>query len=226
MKDFLSYAENNDLNIFKLYNSEEDCLKNLKYAIELKSEDFKNVNSLELNDDILNIHENDKNSLLYNLHTNIINLKSSEFNINDLYKDVYTENEFENIKNLKINPHILKVVKNTEFYKNFIKDIKNLKNENHYTQYFNDDRKKLFFYNFVKNNLVETKYSCGLLSVENVNYYKKQKNVKFSYLFGLSPQSEGFKGKGLYKNAPLYNKYENKQYGNPFHLYYPYVFFL
>ncbi|SBS84653.1 ABC transporter I family member 1, putative, partial [Plasmodium malariae] len=197
-KSFLSYAEENGLNIFQVYKNEEECLKNVKYAIQLKPGEVKKLKKKKKkrerhNED--NLKGENKSILLNKLKNNIRH--DDSLNLDDLYRNVYSSEQYDNILNLQIDENTIKQVKKLRLYKLFIRDIKNLKDENKYKDFFSDEKKKLFFFNFVKSNLIETNLSCGLLDIEKVSYVKKNNNnssnnnsssnsnkLSFSYVYG------------------------------------------
>ncbi|ETB62211.1 hypothetical protein YYC_00825 [Plasmodium yoelii 17X] len=183
INDFLKYANENDMNIFRIYNSEKECEQNFKYAIFLNENDIKGLGknqeknntklsyqSIEFNNQILN---NYKNKIKDNYkHDN------NELTIDDLYKNIYSDKEYEKLLKLKIDQHTLNTIKKTKLYKKFIKNIKSIKSESQYKEFVNDKKNILFFFNFVKNDVIETNYSCGLLGIENLKYESKKDDKK------------------------------------------------
>ncbi|WBY59229.1 ABC transporter I family member 1 [Plasmodium yoelii yoelii] len=171
------------MNIFRIYNSEKECEQNFKYAIFLNENDVKGLGknqeknntklsyqSIEFNNQILN---NYKNKIKDNYkHDN------NELTIDDLYKNIYSDKEYEKLLKLKIDQHTLNTIKKTKLYKKFIKNIKSIKSESQYKEFVNDKKNILFFFNFVKNDVIETNYSCGLLGIENLKYESKKDDKK------------------------------------------------
>ncbi|CXI77013.1 ABC transporter I family member 1, putative [Plasmodium berghei] len=183
INDFLKYANGNDMNIFRIYNSEEECEQNFKYAIFLNENDVKGLGknpeknntklsyqSIEFNNQILNNYK----SKIKDSYQN----DNNELTIDDLYKNIYSDKEYEKLLKLKIDHHTLNMIKKTKLYKKFIKDIRSIKNESQYKEFVNDKKNILFFYNFVKNDVIETNYSCGLLGIENLKYESKENDKK------------------------------------------------
>ncbi|KJP87097.1 hypothetical protein AK88_03265 [Plasmodium fragile] len=178
---FLSYATQNDLNVFRVYRSEEECLQNLKYAIQLKESDFANTSRKHNGE---NLGEN-LSPLVHSFKNNL--KRGNSITLEELYRDVHPQNEYDTLLKLRIDEGTLREVKKTELYKSFIRDIKKLKDESSHNAFFKDDRKKLFFFNFVKNNLIETNKACGMLGIENVSHLGQQNRLRFSYVFGKKP---------------------------------------
>ncbi|SCN62038.1 ABC transporter I family member 1, putative [Plasmodium chabaudi chabaudi] len=195
INDFMKYTNENDMNIFRVYNSEEECEKNFKYAIFLNENDVKGLGknkeknniklsyqSIQFNKQLLN---NFKNKI-----TNDYNDNNNELTIDDLYKNIYSDKEYEKLAKLKIDQHTLNTIKKTKLYKKFIKDIRSIKNESQYKEFVKNKKNILFFHNFVRNEVVETNYSCGLLGIENLKYEakrddkKKQPNLLFPSIVG------------------------------------------
>ncbi|CRG94262.1 ABC transporter I family member 1, putative [Plasmodium gallinaceum] len=177
---FLSYVEKNDLNIFKIYKNEEDCLKKVKFAVEIKKSDIKNI---KYNNYFYIKEQNLEDTYILNNFKK--NIKYNELiSLDDLYKNIYTKEEYNRLLNIKIDEDTLKEVKKTKLYKSFIKEIINFKDENYYENFFNDEKKRLFFINFVKNNLIETNFSCGLVAIQNENDLKKKSKFNFFHPFG------------------------------------------
>ncbi|KEG03505.1 hypothetical protein YYE_01529 [Plasmodium vinckei vinckei] len=183
INDFMTYTNENDMNIFRIYNTEEECEKNFKYAIFLNENDVKDLKekkekknikpsyqSIQFNKQLLN---NFKNKI-----TNNYNDDNNELTIDDLYKNIYSDKEYEKLAKLKIDQHTINTIKKTKLYKKYIKNIRSIKNENQYKEFVKDKRNVLFFHNFVKNEVVETNYSCGLLGIENLKYEVKENDKK------------------------------------------------
>ncbi|CAA9987858.1 transporter, putative [Plasmodium knowlesi strain H] len=183
-RSFLSYANENDLNIFRVYKSEEQCLQNLKYAIQLRESDLANSARKPLRENLSPLMHSFKN-----------NLKRGKFiTLEELYRDVHPENEYDVLLKLRIDEETLSEVRKTHLYRSFIRDIRKLKDERSHNAFFKDERKKLFFFNFVKNNLIETNRACGLLGIENVSHLGQQNRLRFSYIFGKKPSGRADKG--------------------------------
>ncbi|CAD2098401.1 ABC transporter I family member 1, putative [Plasmodium vinckei lentum] len=183
INDFMTYTNENDMNIFRIYNTEEECEKNFKYAIFLNENDVKDLGkkkeknniklsyqSIQFNKQLLN---NFKNKI-----TNNYNDDNNELTIDDLYKNIYSDKEYEKLAKLKIDQHTLNTIKKTKLYKKYIKDIRSIKNESQYKEFVKDKKNVLFFHNFVRNEVVETNYSCALLGIENLKYEIKKDNEK------------------------------------------------
>ncbi|EUD72487.1 hypothetical protein YYG_02388 [Plasmodium vinckei petteri] len=183
INDFMTYTNENDMNIFRIYNTEKECEKNFKYAIFLNENDVKDLGkkkeknniklsyqSIQFNKQLLN---NFKNKI-----TNNYNDDNNELTIDDLYKNIYSDKEYEKLAKLKIDQHTLNTIKKTKLYKKYIKDIRSIKNESQYKEFVKDKKNVLFFHNFVRNEVVETNYSCGLLGIENLKYEIKKDNTK------------------------------------------------
>ncbi|CRG99758.1 ABC transporter I family member 1, putative [Plasmodium relictum] len=207
---FMSFAEENDLNLFKIYKNEEDCLKNVKFAIELKKNDIKETKY----NNYYNIKEQNSEEA-YILNTLKKNLKYKEsITLDDLYKNVYSKKEYNKLLNIRIDEDTLKEIKKNELYKSFIKEIMNFKDENHYQKFFNDEKKRLFFINFVKSNLIETNFSCGLLAIQNKNDLKKKSKLNFSYLFEKNKEREKKIFNSNSDNEVKYEEYYNNNHFN------------
>ncbi|ANQ07932.1 Transporter [Plasmodium coatneyi] len=183
-RSFLSYANENDLNIFRVYKSEEECLQNLKYAIQLRESDLANSRRKPLGENLSPLVHSFKNNLK----------QGKSITLEELYRDVHPEVEYDVLLKVQLDEETLREVRKTHLYKSFIRDIKNLKDESSHNAFFKDDRNKLFFFNFVKNNLIETNKACGLLGIENVSHLGEQNRLRFSYIFGKKPSGHTDKG--------------------------------
>ncbi|GAW80627.1 ABC transporter [Plasmodium gonderi] len=182
---FVAYANEVDLNIFRVYKSEEECLKNLKYAIQLRASDLSNLNKKQNGGK----DENKKISNLISIIKN--NLKQSDsVTLDELYGKIHSQKNYDDLLSLHFDEETKREIKKTKLYKSFIKDMKNLKDESSYNAFFKDEKKKIFFFNFVKSNLIQTNKSCGLLAIENVTYSDEESKLSFSYVLGRKPSWE------------------------------------